>query len=680
MSEAADKAVAKSEGSPGSNTAVLTIAAPNQAKKEQAAEAAYRAAMETLGYTIDAGSNTLNLDEVNDRVLREVKSGGQRYVLIKYTDGGAKHVVQGLPSVPSGKSIRLIPASEIRYTLQDTPIREHTSNRSWGISLRGMSGVKIFGMGSLLAFDRFVNQYHFEAHTDGELYLRSDKQRVVRDRTWLEFWDLEDGVGWKVEIRGWDWDRGAQTRVLNAEWALSLQGYAVVERLPARGGVDFRARGFKDTDAMAQQLTAMASAETVARDKLEAAARAIRNGGAVAKLAPQVVSQNALFNTLNNISDWLTKNPIFKFGLAAYQAGVAAVAFVKKAVQFARNVVDAVQTLTNVIAKAAANFTAFIQNIANIPRQLVNSVLGAVSAVRRAIKTLIQFYGDLVDLPSSALRAWREIKDAVLSLGDLQSYITKGLGKGGGKVYKGLMVGGEQSNTSGMPNVFVENTDARDAASGNCIPYKLNEGDSLEQLATTLYGDPSMWTALADFNSMQNAWTLKNGALLQPGTILLLPYSAAQGLNVPQAQQAGDLYGTDWAVDPATGDRIANNRPYVSYDGTTYTTTSPQAGDFQLVSGLPNLLQAVSHRVRTVVGEVPVAPAYGALPFPVGTSLTSAQLVQAMVSVRANMLRDGRILRVAKLTPVRKADTIDISMQVVPVTGGAVGVVAPLGN
>jgi phage baseplate assembly protein W len=189
-----------------------------------------------------------------------------------------------------------------------------------------------------------------------------------------------------------------------------------------------------------------------------------------------------------------------------------------------------------------------------------------------------------------------------------------------------------------------------------------------------------LWTTLADFNNMQNAWTLKNGEPIRPGAILLLPYAAAQGLNVPQAQVTGDLYGTDWAIDPATGDRIANNRPYVSYDGTTYTTTKPQAGDFRTISGLPNLLQAVSHRVRTVVGEVPVAPAYGALPFPVGTALTSAQLVQAMVSVRANMLRDSRILQVAKLTPVRTADTIDISMKVVPVTGGAVGVVAPLGN
>lgn len=649
---------------------------------EQPIDGVAQAALQTLGYsTYGNGATSLDVEAARTNIVdKQVKTGSQRYVLVKYKNSKV-HSTCSLPSIPSAKSIRLIPANEVRYTMEDMPIREHTANRAWGLSFRGMTGVKIYGMPALLACDHFINQYHFDAHNDGSLYLNNNKQREVRDRTWLELWDLEDGMCWRVEVKGWDWDRSAQTRVRNAEWALSLQGYSFVNRSPVELNVDFRAKGLVDKSKISQSLSEMATLEKSVRDANEAAANVLRNGADAGELMPWKTSAPALLEQLGKIADYLKSNPVFKFGLAVYQAGMAATALVKKAVTYARAVIDSIHSFTTLVSQLTTTWTNFIENVANTARQLVNSIIGAVSAVRRALRTLVNFYGDLVNLPHSAMVAWRAIKDSILSLGDLQSHLTKGLGKGGGKIFKNLNVDkGGQAGVSGMPNTFTQSTDARDSAAGACVQYKFNDGDSLESLAMTLYGDPNMWAVLADFNKMQGARTLADGSMLRPGALLLLPYSVTQGLNVPQAQQVGDLYGTDWAIDPATGDRVSDNRPYVSYDGTNYTTTSPQGGDFRHISGLPNLLQAVSHRVRTVVGDVPVAPDYGALPFPTGTALTSAQLAQVMVSVRANMLRDGRVLRVSKLVPVHQADKINLSMQVVPVTGGSVGVVTPLGN
>jgi len=611
----------------------------------------------------------VDIDESGAAQKEKVKYGSMRYVLVLYRN--AKRVeTHPLPSIPSAKSIRCLVASEVRYTMEDNPIREHTSTRSWALAFRGMTGVKIYGMSSLLAFDRFLHLYQTEAFNEGSLYLNNNKQRDVRDRTWLELHDTEDGVGWKVEVRGWDWDRSAQTRVKNAEWVLNLQGYAFVEGIPRRGGIDFRSRPKIDKEKLAAQATQLATAEQAVSAQSAVNARAIRAGANVYALNPvKALPKPWILIELEKVSTWIKES----FGPIVANVG-ASVAWVKKAMAIAAETVKNIEAFANTVTTYANNVTISIQSLLALPRRVLNTILNSIRAVRRSIQKVIELVGAIVSLFST--KPWVDLWNSFAAAFDMESLFTEALGLAGGKVdYKGGAVTDPIAKNTATYAAEVD-----DPFSGSFVPYKMNPGDTLESIAYGLYGDASLWRKIAEANGMQRSDAAADGTPVGAGTILLLPYSAVAGISVPQAQKAKDLYGTDWAIDPETGDRVLDTKTYTYFNGTSYVTDKPQGGDYKKVYGATNLIQAVSNRARTVQGSVPSAPEYGVLPAAPGTVLTKPELADLLIGVKTQMLRDGRVLQVKKIQPIKKADKLTLSFQIVPINGGSLGVVAPLGN
>ena len=585
---------------------------------------------------------------------------GFRYVLVVHRNGDANpSAVHPLPSVPTAKNIRLIPANELRYTLSDIPIREHSTSRAWAISFRGMTGVHDVGprggggMNRLKLFDQFVHDWHSQAAIDGELYLTHDDQRKVRDRTWLELWDLEDGFGWKVEFRGWDWDRGASTRVKNAEWSIALHGYAPVQNVESNGGQDFMAKEWSTPP------DGLAAAPAYQAQGISAAVLAkIRSGGDPYKLAPWAgFKQPFIVAQFDRVQRSIS---------AAW--GASPVGPMYKGLQYVlynyHAVAVQIMRVDNMVQRGA---TALL----DMPRQVLLDTIGPVRATRKAIERL-QGLGYEFRRDMSALG--RDLTAAFFSLSDLEDSLTATVGRRGGVVPLDLAVNASSNSGSSA----MQPTSMADPPGGGVFPYTLGPGDTLENLAEMLFGDPAKWTLLAALNKMSGAATSASGAPLVPGSTLLLPGSVANGIVVPQASSSGDLYGTDFAIDPVTGDRTIDSSPLTKIVGGAVTLVTTEGRDYKLVSGKMNLVQAVSNRMRTARNTVPTGRRYGVLPFEPGTPLGPTQVALLLADVRNQPLQDPRVLRVSGVKASVVADMLVADLQITPIMGGTVGVVTPL--
>lgn len=130
------------------------------------------------------------------------------------------------------------------------------------------------------------------------------------------------------------------------------------------------------------------------------------------------------------------------------------------------------------------------------------------------------------------------------------------------------------------------------------------QGDTLQRIALRELGDAARWPQLAELNNLLPPYVVETLADLEDtpsagvegGRVLL----AGQPIKVPApgpAAPAGVLSATDiFGTDLALPDGLLRATP---------------AGDLLLVSGVPNLSQALEHRLETPMGELLYHPGYG---------------------------------------------------------------------
>lgn len=181
-------------------------------------------------------------------------------------------------------------------------------------------------------------------------------------------------------------------------------------------------------------------------------------------------------------------------------------------------------------------------------------------------------------------------------------------------------------------------------------------GDTLQKLALRELGDASQWATVAWFNNLvppyltDDASAVRTGVLLTGATIRV-PAATAQ---VDAAIMPDEVFLADCELQ----------------DGQFLF----QDGDFQLVSGRANLHQSISNLVSTSHGELLFHGTYGAnLRRIIG--LTGA--VQEMVAaeyVDDALSGENRIQSVTKVVATRQGDSLEISAEVVPITGSSLNV------
>lgn len=203
--------------------------------------------------------------------------------------------------------------------------------------------------------------------------------------------------------------------------------------------------------------------------------------------------------------------------------------------------------------------------------------------------------------------------------------------------------------------------------------YTMRSGESLLTVANELMGDPSEWTVLARVNRCIDAYTLRDGSPIVPGTVIRVPLTrpmmmhslGSSSLGSAAAQQ--DEYGVDFYIDPVTGDLVIADRD----DGT----------ETELSEGIENMSQAILIMLRTAVGDITSDPLFGTTaPNAIGSKFTEQGAALIVSDIVELLTSDPRILEVSNVvaTPLYAKHRLEISMDVITYLGDTMSLKIPV--
>ena len=168
--------------------------------------------------------------------------------------------------------------------------------------------------------------------------------------------------------------------------------------------------------------------------------------------------------------------------------------------------------------------------------------------------------------------------------------------------------------------------------------YRLRLGESLYDIALRFFGVADQWSEIAELNGWLDPFRLASGRLAQAGDLILIPVDN-DGLTF---NQVSDLYGEDLKLKD--GDLVLD-------------------GDFQTISGPPNLEQGVKLRLLAINGETPIFEDFG-LPSALGLRLSASSAGYLSAHVNEQLLKDQRVesVRFIELTDKGDSLTFDIEL------------------
>lgn len=183
-----------------------------------------------------------------------------------------------------------------------------------------------------------------------------------------------------------------------------------------------------------------------------------------------------------------------------------------------------------------------------------------------------------------------------------------------------------------------------------------NYGDTLQAIALRELGDGARWPELVAFNDLLPPFLTDDPAQERPGVLL-----TGKLLRVPAADEA--------SANAANSDQVFEQDLRLDSSG----AITADAGDFALVSGLPNLRQALSNRLSTDRGELPFHPRYGSmLRRIVGTINGPTASLLAAAYARDAVAQDPRIATVKSSNAQVLGDRVTVDIVAEPIVGRAV--------
>jgi hypothetical protein len=436
-------------------------------------------------------------------VLADLARVRVNYVL-EVREGGRILRSVALPMAPTDIQIKRTHPVDVRYTLGDRPIRDHTPNRMVTIDLSGRGGQKrrsghnrkgeiVHETGTRLVqeFDAFLDAYQSTAAARNSDYIRRpDQLRTVRGRVQLVFRAFDEGLHVAVEIApgGWSRTRNAQRSRLTEEWRLSLHAYAPVK-----------------PDVPGNFLGPIAAASLWVAEGIRAVNSVVS------------VTDNILRNARSDLE--VLREPF----RALKETGT----LTRSVVDAGGDLVDFPRVLMADIALAAGEF-----------RQAFSELKATQETTRRGF--------------ASGRRA---LQRAFSSAEETEIAAITALGMLGGgpraqEAAQRRRDQGERRNT--IPVQSEQETRGRVGD----LAYELRTGDTLRSLATVAYGDASRWIDIARANGFTGTRTRGDGSPLGPGAALVIP-GAGDGPLMPSPQlRPEDMFGVDLRLDFPGGDLI----------------------------------------------------------------------------------------------------------------------------
>jgi len=558
------------------------------------------------------------------------------YILEIY-DQGKMVTATVLPQTPTSVKAKRSSATKVDYTLGIEPIRHHALNRRVDIELRGKTGVQTRQGYSrngklitkrplelMLEFDAFLDKYQQIATKAGAnkymypegLSNRDDSQPFGNYGTYLVLRCLDERLHVKVEPLVWEWDRNAERTRLGSDWTLSLQAYAPTS--PKKpGGFLGKFQAYVDvaTAYVAAVNNCIATANS-AMDSVNQGLHGIREP--LKELTKTGAALRQFLHTSGQIAD-------FPRGLAADALMAAG--------QFYAAASDAV-----LIGQALdAGYTG-----------LASSPLGGFNDKgRRSISSAAEEAYIFAETSFGAAGLGPDTADAATA------------------AYEDKIAGGlEPSATDNTVYLTGEaDLDVDFGYAGDVIVYTMSAGDSLPYVVQDYYTSPGGLGKVLAYNGLQDPFTWKTGAPLQPGDKLLFPGTGLSngGMFYSKTGDIDDMYGRDLFLDAATGDLV------VREDGL----------DARTVRGPDNLEQALTHRCRTSQGTSRNFPQYG-IPFAPGDVIQASLFGYLGAHINEQMLRDQRIAGIKDLVFSDEGDTLPISFTALSEVGTGQPVAASL--
>ena len=193
-------------------------------------------------------------------------------------------------------------------------------------------------------------------------------------------------------------------------------------------------------------------------------------------------------------------------------------------------------------------------------------------------------------------------------------------------------------------------------------------GEDIRSLAGRLLRNRSAWHILVAVNRLSAPYITHDGAgdTLKPGDVLLYPSLTegfpSGGINIVNSEEAESkdqvpdahqAYGRDLRLVSVPIGNVDLADLYIN-----------QKGDISTIVGMPNVLQAITIKLSTEQGELPVHPTFGSS-FPVGTKSTQNAINDFRVQAEATIYSDARIQRIKKLEFTAQGDALLLSADLI---------------
>jgi hypothetical protein len=180
-------------------------------------------------------------------------------------------------------------------------------------------------------------------------------------------------------------------------------------------------------------------------------------------------------------------------------------------------------------------------------------------------------------------------------------------------------------------------------------------------VAGRLLNNRSSWHILVAINGLSSPYITHDGAgdTLKPGDLLLYPSQdegfASGGINLANTDEAEDK-DTVPEVHQAYGRdlRLVSNSVGTVDLADLYIN---QRGDYSTVVGVPNVSQAITIKLSTEQGELPVHPSFG-VSFPIGSKATPLAVSDFRLQSEATLYSDGRVQRINQLEFTTSGDVM----------------------
>lgn len=194
-------------------------------------------------------------------------------------------------------------------------------------------------------------------------------------------------------------------------------------------------------------------------------------------------------------------------------------------------------------------------------------------------------------------------------------------------------------------------------------PYRItttDHGDDVQRVAAREMGDANRWPEIVWLNGLLPPYITDDPQRVTDGVLLsgsFIKVPAPTAIN-PRSTESGQVFERDCVM--------ANRQLRAS-----------ASGDIEVVSGVDNLSQQLTHRVSTPRGQARRHPEYGCLAYRlIGTVNGKPAALLAAQYVEAAVLSDYRIRSVQEAEAVVTGESIKARVKAETIAGGAVDIIS----